>query len=562
MILPKSFQQFITLIIVNLILCAVPPIFTSPILAAQNCSYYVSTEGNNTNSGRSQVQAFRTIAAGVNALNNSTGNNILCIASGNYSEQVQIDKSGSTNTPLIIRGENPNAKPVIDGKVGQNGPGSGLPQGADRLCDNLPPYTCHSDRGLIEIRGNNITVENLEVINSRGRGIAAGHPDKPTITNITIQNNIIHDVYHSLITLDKVDNSKIHRNLTYRGGLFAPHPRQPTDVNWGAAYALRQSNNIQITENVLHSAWNDGIIFDGQDFNSSYITVTDNYIYDIWRYMIYGHGTHHSTIERNFLFNTDNNQYKNSNGDTLPGIAVTDTEANFNNHIRSVDVTVANNIVIRRERNIAVGSSTDIRVIQNTLVDSYGTDKASLTIIDDPQNVSLINNLIYQPRPQSVLFAGSTAGVIFSHNYWNRQPIARAISATDVIDSNPGLVNPTISLTIPTSLKTWSEQRTYLHNLALNFGLKTNSSPHNQGTTTAYRGDFFSTSPVRPESPNSQFDIGADEAGNNTCITCPTAPTPNIPNWKAYLTQWFSSSTSSDNDGLFNIFDWLDSFNN
>lgn len=534
---------------------------------SSTCSYYVSPNGDNS-SGRSPAQAFGTITAGVNALTASSGNNILCIGSGNYNERVEIEKSGSSNFPLIIRAENPNNPPKIDGRVGQNGPGSGLPEGADRLCDNLPPYYCHSDRGLIQVQGNFITIDGLEILNSRGRGISVGHPDKPTITNIIIQNNHIHEVYHSLITFDKVNNSKIHHNLAYRGGLFAPHPRLPSQVNWGAAIALRISNNIQITGNILHSAWNDGIIFDGQDGNSSYITVTDNYIYNIWRYMIYAHGSHHSNIERNFVFNTDDSQYLNPDGSTIVGIAVTNTEtqSNFEN-IRSINITVANNIVANRERNIAVGSSTDVRVVQNTLINSAGNDKASLTIVDDPNNIRITNNLIYQPRASSLLFAGSTNSVAFSHNYWNRNPIATASSPNDVIAADPGLLNPNTTLIVPTNINSWQAQRDYISNLAKNFALKAQSPLINQGMTTTSSQDFFNNVSIRPQ--GTQFDIGADEFGDSNCSTnCgptptqPPEPTPTgtSPNWYFRLTRWFQDQTNPSTDGIFNIIDWLSNF--
>lgn len=82
------------------------------------CTYFVSTEGNDSNTGRSEAQALESISAGVDVL---LAGDTLCLMSGIYPAPLMVDdKLGTEAHPIVIR-----AIPGSEGQVViQDGPRS------------------------------------------------------------------------------------------------------------------------------------------------------------------------------------------------------------------------------------------------------------------------------------------------------------------------------------------------------------------------------------------------------------------------------------------------------
>jgi hypothetical protein len=73
-------------------------------------TYYVKTDGNNSNNGLSWTTAKSTIAAGISLM--SPGD-ILLIKSGTYNEGIDPNKSGTKGNPIVIMTDDGNGNPGI-----------------------------------------------------------------------------------------------------------------------------------------------------------------------------------------------------------------------------------------------------------------------------------------------------------------------------------------------------------------------------------------------------------------------------------------------------------------
>jgi len=130
-------------------------------------TYYVSTSGNDGNTGLSPAAAWRHVnyAAG-----QAVAGDTVIILAGTYNERVEVvNKIGTAQAPIVFK-NNPGDVVTVDG--------TGI---------NVP---INYNDGLFEIRTSKyITVEGLRVINSSYCGIATHGTGVPgATTNITIRN--------------------------------------------------------------------------------------------------------------------------------------------------------------------------------------------------------------------------------------------------------------------------------------------------------------------------------------------------------------------------------------
>ncbi|MGH7238497.1 MAG: right-handed parallel beta-helix repeat-containing protein, partial [Candidatus Saccharimonadales bacterium] len=113
--------------------------------------YYVSTTGNDHNAG-SKTAPFKTIQKGVDT---ARAGDAVLIRKGVYHEVVTESHSGTESAPIVISGY-PGEKAVIDGE-------KTLPKGDYPAVRYIPLFALN--------QVGYVTVKNLSIINSRGRGI-------------------------------------------------------------------------------------------------------------------------------------------------------------------------------------------------------------------------------------------------------------------------------------------------------------------------------------------------------------------------------------------------------
>jgi PA14 domain/Right handed beta helix region len=350
-------------------------------------TYYVSMTGNDSNSGLSAAQAWRSVSA-VNLRTFNPGDVILFERGGRYAGSLQPRGSGTASASISLGAYGSGALPVIDGK-GQESAIRLFNQqywsidslditGSQRFgvfisgdlanqvlhgfkLTNLTVHDLYAtprwDSGLVMISpmGDRLTFDNVLVDRVTAYntnlwyGIHAGfniwysYPTQPPrSTNITIRNSTVHHVYGDGITFAQTQNVLIDGNVVYETGLAPAGISYTPNGIWGW-----QADNtvIQFNEGYsTHSYGVDGGVFD-IDWGSTNTTIQYNYAHDADGYCVAILGAHNvPTLNSIVRFNICSNNVRNTakapwqgdifmatwDGGTLDGIQIYNNTANWN----------------------------------------------------------------------------------------------------------------------------------------------------------------------------------------------------------------------------------------
>lgn len=218
-------------------------------------TFYVSTNGSNSNSGLSLAQAWQTIEHAANSNMVTPGSTVL-IEGGIYTETFSFGINGTTGNPIIFKALD-NNEVAIDGANVQQ-------FGAIIIIRN----TNH-------LRLENLTIRNTEVNYAKGIFIDGGSD------NIEIVNCKIHDIHFSnnpdpnIVTSNHNSNPIVVFNYVLKPGStteFLPNPDPCTNIIFennevynnrtGYSEAMTMAGNIDgfiIQNNTIHDNTNIGI---------------------------------------------------------------------------------------------------------------------------------------------------------------------------------------------------------------------------------------------------------------------------------------------------------------
>ena len=228
--------------------------------------YYVSAQnGDDSNSGLSQTEAWRTIQKAADTL--QAGDTVYIMA-GTYNESVWIENSGSVDNYITYAAYGSDDV-VIDG--------TGI-QGEWALLDI-------DNKSYIRIKG-------LKVEQSEGPGIWIYGSN-----NIVIENNYTYNTYHSGVWVQDSSNISINSNsvqLACNGG-------------FGESIAIHKTNHFSVSNNEVFESGDTSNGGEGIDAHgSSYGEIFNNFVHDLDRVGIYidSYGYNHdidvynNTVER------------------------------------------------------------------------------------------------------------------------------------------------------------------------------------------------------------------------------------------------------------------------
>ena len=457
--------------------------------------YYASPTGSGT------ICSSTSPCSLASGLNKIISGDTLYLKSGTYLGAVSLTKS---NITLATAPGEP-SQALISGDLNRNGiadPGDTNPS-------------------LLEIRGNSVTVDNIEVAFAGRSGVFI------TGTGSTIKNSRIHDIWSAGIYLrgpkTVVEGNTVWRAVesNYCGG----GQERGCNGDWNVAIVVGDSsataapgiapNSIIRGNTVFHNS-GEGIDCEHND----HVTIEDNTVYDNWALGIYLDQCSFVTIRNNLVYYTnDRNWWRDSN---YPADAISiSNEGIAGYEIVGHDRQVYNNIIIGGYSNLNfyVHSgmpnaylSNDL-FANNTLINSQGpaTDTYGVKIKKAPhQNTLFYNNLVYEPIGVIASIGNSNGGITFSNNLWSKSPPASAISPTDIITQNPGLADPNHSIDAGNVLANW-------------YTLTDGSPAINAGVyISQVTTDYFGTTRSNPP------DIGAHEYIDTASSAPPPPPSSPI----------------------------------
>jgi len=411
-----------------------------PALHAEQAVYYVALQGSDGNPGTVD-RPFRTIQFAVNKL--KPGNTLL-VRAGVYQEVLHIQKSGTAELPITITAH-PGETVVIDGNYTL----PPVPASGWAACnETVSPPKCFHWGSLVRIVGSFITFDGFEITRSLGRGLVVSPANGVRPTDITIKNNSIHDNRNAGAFLSEANRVIFEANDVWHSGDYATHDRSATTLNWPVAVSSRATINTIYRRNRIFNNWTEGL---DTGTDSTNVTVEDNEFFDNYALQLYVNRSQQVVIQRNLVYCTNDPNF-NRNGVIPPGI-VLNNEITTGGMIVLNHVQLLNNIVAGCDHNFGLwgGQGTEkigasnILIANNLLLNGIANQtKAPVTefyIVTAPHTqITVKDNIILQAGQNSIVVPTS-AELLFTHNWWLRQPPANVASATDQI-GDPGIRNP------------------------------------------------------------------------------------------------------------------------
>jgi len=362
--------------------------------------YYVSTTGNNTNTGTID-SPFKTINFAVAKL---VAGDILYVRGGTYVETVSVKVSGTSSSPITISAYS-GELPVIDGQ-------------------NTLPVSNYA--GLVNLSGNYVHISGIEVKNTISGNYAAG-----VVVNghhNTVSNFKVHDIYCSgiLIAGDYgiAEDSQVWQtnlsNVNGSGGGM-----------WGNGIqaARDQVNGITLNailrRNLVYNNWGEGV----STYEATKTIIEDNIVYDNWATNIYISDATYVLFQRNMVYVTDGNSFNQA----APGLMLADEVAN---KPRSANNTIINNFFVNGR--VALFSWTGVSGsgLTNLLFANNTLSNAEIKTGTINSGNRIINNIF--TGGANIL---STSGVTWSNNCW------QGIRPSNAVGTNDVLGDPLLALT-------------------------------------------------------------------------------------------------------------------
>jgi hypothetical protein len=442
-------------------------------LQATNTKYVApyADGGRDSNSGTIS-SPWLTIS---HAINSIAGGDIIIVRAGTYSEYIEFyGKSGTSGSPTTLKAYTGETV-VIDG-------------------NNTYPTT---EKGLVTIYDDYVTIDGLEIVNSKYHGIVTA-----TGTNITLKNLNVHGCPGTgiMITSDYAvcEDSHIWNNA------LSNSVNPGAQINASGISAARSPNYCIIRRCEVNDNWGEGL----SQFDANYGVIEDNVVYDNWSTNIYIQNCQHLLCQRNFVYTTKELSGVPPYGHNIQnGILCGDEDnGNFSSY-----VTIINNICFGNYRNFEWWGSNYSSGMDNFLIanNTFVNSKTFPTSLAKGSNVWLItshctntsfkNNIIYQSNLSAsdpAYSNGSTSELHCSNNLWLNLPTGFSYlqDGTDV-HADPLLFNLSIPY-LPTS-----------------YALSTSSSPAiNTGVDLSITTDYLGN--TRVGNP----DIGAYEYVSTTPI--------------------------------------------
>ena len=370
-----------------------------------NSTFYVAPDGDDSNQGDLQ-NPWGTIGYGVSKLN---AGDTLYIREGEYKETFSLENSsGSEESPIVVSGY-PGERPVINGK--------------DLVSELWYP--------LIDFeKCDYIIFQNLEVVNSRGRGIRALNSDHITIRDIWLHHMGDAGVEGVTCGYLTIENCRIW-NTNLVNDEDGPWYE---DFMWSGAVSCYgdedkdgpASHDIVVRGNEIFQNYGEGINMEGHNDG---VIIENNTVWDSWAPAIHFPNSYNILVSGNLLYQTNDPEFRRE-GELGSGILFLNEDTTWTKPGLIHNITVINNLIMGFSNNIDIregeieGTYKNILIANNTLVDAHSNSSKTESVFifrADLEDVLFENNIILQEDN-----TGTTGyweptgkdGIIFSNNLW------------------------------------------------------------------------------------------------------------------------------------------------
>jgi hypothetical protein len=379
---------------------------TSPARAAQ---YFVSSNGDDSAAGTSAQTPFRTPERALRAL---SGGDALYFRAGDYwrlREALHVNVSGTAQMPVVIGAYTvssagqiqlsaSDSRPILDG-------GTTTP--------SLGEYV-----GLIDVRGRYVHVQDLELRNSGGYGIAFVDTSFGMVENVKVD-----WVYHSGIVAQR------STDITIAASEVVGDSRGWRDFGsefWSGGITVIGGARVEVHDCLVREGYGEAI---SAFFGANDVVFSGNTVFAARAVGIYINSAHDVEIRNNMVLGTSDSAYHRSDSWVGPGIALGNEQYQYQGFggslslsIYTRNVRIVNNLVAATQTGVAFWNEIDVpmesvEVSHNTFVENaYQIDMTEMTY----RNSSISNNIFLSLAFNTHDAQGlAPAGIAWSSNYWS-----------------------------------------------------------------------------------------------------------------------------------------------
>ena len=334
--------------------------------SSQAATYFVSNDGSDRANGTSDAAAWATLDR-VNRQTFASGDKVLFREGDRWQGRLAVDWSGTASAYATVGAyhvENGNA---LEGFRDQRP----IIEGAGRY-----PTGGTYDALIVVNTRDYVRIENLEVRNSEGRGIAFGRSNYADVVNVVVDGAYV-DGIHFL----KTAHGSVSRSLVTHAGLV--FPRDGRKHPWAAAITFTNSDFGRVVETTVAETYGEGINANG---GSKGTLIEDNRLFAVRAVGIYADAAPNTTIRRNIVVGTANKEFWRDDDSVGAGIAINNETYHYKaggltTDIQSKDVKIEGNLVANTASGIALWSALPQTSLDNLIV----TDN---TLIDNDRQIS------------------------------------------------------------------------------------------------------------------------------------------------------------------------------
>lgn len=401
--------------------------------------YFVSTSGDDGNDG-SLGAPFLTITRGIAAA--SPGDTVY-VREGNYAERVVVNRSGAPGRSITIKAY-PGETPIVDGEYN-------LPEG-DYVVEQPDTGLGFVYEGLVELRGDHITWDGIDVTRSRGRGMMVQG------NNIIVRNCSVYSTrsggINCLGSSVPLSNVTVDNVISYDCNNFLVGTSLPAAV-WMPCIHMKYLDNGTI-RNCTVSGIGEGLAFAAVRTG----LIQGNVVYDNVNTGIWAHYSQDVVVERNLVYTSANVTPANGIGTGLDtGVSLTAGYTNQRN-------TFMNNIVIGRRNGFCyaayaqtyppeAGGLKDCVIANNTFLYANmngklppGRANMGLVFIANKSVISgsvFYNNIFLQDTTKApMLYGTGHSQCTWDYNCWS--PSAPSFAGAHKVVGDPLLRNALAAL--------------------------------------------------------------------------------------------------------------------
>lgn len=361
-------------------------------------TYYVATNGSDTNDGTSTSTPFATINKAASV---AVAGDIVYVRAGIYTQTVRIYNDGTSTARILFRSY-PGETATIDGS--NTAAGTVLVSFYD---------------------ANYVDFTHFEVANAKHVGISLWASKNCRIANNIVHNSLKSGIYAGADLVGQSYDHVIADNRVYNNVM-----ENTAHTSGGSAVGISKSHRVTVSGNTIYENHGNGISYSGGG-NDGVIEL--NTVYDNYNINIGVTDSANTRVDRNLLYGSGNTVYYD-NGNPPHGIGLNGVIDN---------ALVVNNILVDSRWGIyTYGSSS--RVLNSTIANNTLHDASSRMIYIGTSTLGHANNFIENNvfhQTTGATMATVNPGFTFRRNAWYGGSAGDAAGEGDVT-VNPLLTNP------------------------------------------------------------------------------------------------------------------------